>query len=149
MKCASRIEMTTNWIRMKRNEKDVAQLRGDDLEARIGRATMNWFPKDQHLLLDSDVRLTQWLTVDILDVLQSGFAYLSRVQDKIANDCAGGVVVVCCNPMKLRRKTGPDRAIHEQLDTGGGSGHSIGREQLAIGIPHDHHISVNLVENLF
>ncbi len=134
---------------MKSNEKDVAQLRGDDLEARIRRATTNWFSKDQHLVLNSDMQLTQWLTVDIMDVLQSGFAYFSRVQDKIANDCAGFVVVVCCNPTRLKRKTGPDRAIHEQLDTGGGSGHLIGREQLTIGIPHDHHISVDLVENAF
>ena len=141
--------MTTNWIRMKSDEKDVAQLGGDDLEVRIRRATTNRFPKDQHLVLDSDMRLTQWLTVDIMDVLQSGFAYFSRVQDKIANDCAGFVVVVCCNPRRLRRKSGPNCAIHERLDTGGGSGHSIGREQLAIGISHDHHISVDLVENPF
>ncbi len=81
-----------------------------------------------------------------MDVLQSGFAYFSRVQDKIVNDCADGVVVVCCNPMKLRRKVGPDHAIHERLDTGGRSGHLIGREQLEIGIPHDYHKSMNLVE---
>ena len=134
---------------MKSDEKDVVQLRGNNLEVRIRCATTNRFPKDQHLFLDNDVRLTQWLMVDIMDVLQSGFAYFSRVQDKIANDCADGVVVVCCNPTRLRREAGPDRAIHEQLDTGGGSGHSIGREQLAIGIPHNHHISVNLVENPF
>jgi len=131
---------------MKSDEKDVAQLRRDNLEARIRRATTNWFLKDQHLFLDNNIRLTQWLTGDIMDVLQSGFAYFSRVQDKIVNDCADGVIVVCCNPMKLRRKVGPDRAIHERLDTGGRSGHLIGREQLEIGIPHDYHKSMNLVK---
>ncbi len=123
------------------------QLRGDNLEVRIRRATTNRFPKDQHLFLDNDMRLAQWLTVDLMDVLQSGFAYFSRVQDKITNDCADGVVALCCNPTRLRRKAGPDRVIHKRLDTAGGSGHSIGREQLAIGIPHDHHISLNLVKN--
>ena len=105
--------MTTDWIRMKSEEKDVAQLHGDDLEARIRRATTNWFPKDQHLFLDSDMRLMQWLMVDTMDVLQSGFAYFSRVQDKIADDCADGVVVVCCNPTRLRRKACSDHTIHE------------------------------------
>jgi hypothetical protein len=134
---------------MKSDEKDVAQLRGNDLEARIRRATTNRFPKDQHLSLNNDMRLTQWLTVDVMDFLESGFAYFSRVQDKLTDDCADGVVVVCCNPTRLRWEACPDRAIHKRLDSGGGSGHSIGREQLAIGIPHNHHIRVNLVENPF
>ena len=69
MECASCIEMPSDWVRMKSDEKDVAQLRGNDLEARIRRATTNRFPKDQHLSLNNDMRLTQWLTVDVMDVL--------------------------------------------------------------------------------
>ncbi len=79
MKGASRIKMPTDWVGMECNKKDVPQPLGNNLQAQVRRAATDRFPKDQHLFLDDDMRLPQWLTVDVVNVLQSGFAYLARV----------------------------------------------------------------------
>ena len=126
MKGAGSIQMPTDRVGMESDKEDIAQPFGNNLEPRVQRAATDWFPKDQHLLLDDNMRLSQWLTVDVVDVFQRGFAYLTRIYNEIMNPHASGVVLICGHPPIMRGKACPDGAVNEQLDGGGGSGPSVG-----------------------
>ncbi len=113
MKGASSIKMPTNRVGMECDKKDVAQPLGNNLKPRVRSAATDWFPKDQHLLLNDDMRLPQWLTVDVMNVLQRGFAYFTRVYDEITNPRAGSVVLICGHPTIVRGKACPNSTINE------------------------------------
>jgi hypothetical protein len=113
MKRPSCIEMSTDWIRMKGNEKDVSQCLRNDLEARVRRAAMNWFPKDQHLVLDHNMRLTQWLMIHMMDVQKTSLANFAWVPDKISNENTGRIFPVSVNPTRMQWEPSADRAVHE------------------------------------
>ncbi len=125
MKGASSLKMPTDRVRMECDEKDIAQPLGNNLKPHVGCAATDRFPKDQHLLLNDDMRLLQWLTVNVMNVLQRGFAYITRVYDEITNPRAGGVVLICGHPTIVRGKACPDSTINERLDAGSRS-RSIG-----------------------
>ena len=85
MKYVSSIEMPPDWIGMKCNKNDVPKVHGDNLKGCIRSTTMNWFPYDEHFILQNNMRLVQSPLIYVMDILESCLTNFAWVENKMPN----------------------------------------------------------------
>ncbi len=140
------IEMSTNWVGMKRNKNNIKQCFGDNLQSSIWSTFADWFPLNKHVVFNDNLGLAERLTVAVVYVLQCSIADFTRVLYMVAKTGTFRITQICLDPTTVRWKPWTDCAIHKCLYGGCRSGKLLWQEEFTIRVTDEDEVGMNLLE---
>ncbi len=140
------IEMSTNGIGVKCKKDNIVKFCWDKLKAGVWRSTTDWFPENQHIILDHDLRLAKGGPIVVIQRILCHVIYFGWVGYKVMDGAHFFIVWICFDPSIGRREPNSNCTIDKCLNCGCQHGKLVWWKQFTVGISKVHQMCVNLLE---
>ena len=95
---------------------------------------MDWFPENQHVILDHNQRLAEGGPIVVIHHIQCRVIDFGWVGYEVTDGAHFFIIGICFDPLIPRRETNSNCAVDKCLNPGGGHDELVWKKQFTVGI---------------